>query len=62
MKKICLKCGCNSFIYDRSLGGRIVCKRCGSCSIGYKGFLSLKNKNFLYLMIIFVIFLIIVIL
>ena len=62
MKKICLRCGCNSFISDRSLGGRIVCKRCGSSSIGYKGFLSLKNKNLLYLMIIFVVFLIIIIL
>ena len=60
MKKICLRCGCNSFISDRSLGGRIVCKRCGSSSIGYKGFLSIKNKNFLYLMIILVVFLIVI--
>ncbi len=62
MKKICLRCGCDSFISDRSLGGRIVCKRCGSSSIGYKGSLPLKNKNFLYLMIIFVVLLIIIIL
>ena len=62
MKKICLRCGCNSFISDRSLGGRIVCKRCGSSSIGYKGFVSPKNKNILYLMIIIVVFLIIIIL
>ena len=65
MKKICLRCGCNSFISDRSLGGRIVCKRCGSSSIGYmgyEGFLSLKNKNFLYLMIIVVVVFVIIIL
>ena len=62
MKKICLKCGGNSLISDRSLGGRIVCKRCGSSSIGYKGFLSVKNKKFFYLMIIFVVFFIIIIL
>ena len=62
MKKICLKCGGNSLISDRSLGGRIVCKRCGSSSIAYKGFLPLKNKNFLYLLIIILVFLIIIIL
>jgi len=60
MKKICLRCGSNNFISDRSLGGKIVCKRCGSSSISYKGFSINKNKNLLYLIIIIVIFLIIV--
>ena len=61
MKKTCLRCGCNSFISDRSLGGKIVCKRCGSSSISYKGFSLHKNKNFLYLIILFVVLLIIII-
>ena len=59
MKKICLRCGCNSFISDRSLGGRIVCKRCGSSSIKYKGFSFSKNKNILYLILIFIVILIV---
>jgi len=62
MNKICLRCGCSSFISDRSLGGRIVCKRCGSSSIGYKGFSFIKNKNLIYLLIIVLVFLIIIIL
>ena len=62
MKKVCLKCGCQSFISDRSLGGKIVCKRCGSSSITYKGFQITKNRNFSFLIIIFVVFLIIIIL
>ena len=62
MKKICLKCGGTGLISDRSLGGRIVCKRCGSSSIGYKNFSYFKNKNFLFLIIILVVFLIIIIL
>ncbi len=60
MKKICLRCGCNSLISDRSLGGKIVCKKCGSSYIGYKGLTYLKSRNILYLMIIFVVFLIII--
>ena len=28
--KFCLNCGCTSFVSDRSLGGKIVCFKCGS--------------------------------
>ncbi len=62
MKKVCSRCGCKSFISDRSLGGRIVCKRCGSSSIRNNGFASPKNKNFLFLTIVFVVLVIVIIL
>ena len=61
-KNFCARCGSDIFISDRSLGGKIVCKRCGSSSISYKGFSAPKNKNFLYLMIIILVFLLIIIL
>ncbi len=62
MKKVCLNCGCQSFISDRSLGGKIVCKRCGSSSITYKGLQITKNRNLSFLIIIVVVFLLIIIL
>ena len=61
-KKICGRCGSSKLISDRSLGGKIVCVKCGSSFIKTKGFLNSSNKNFYYLLLILlVIFLVVLI-
>ena len=59
--KICGNCGSKYFISDRSLGGRIVCKICGSSSVKSLGLVNSKNKNVYYLLLIFSVFLLILI-
>ena len=61
-KKICANCGSNKLISDRSLGGKIVCVKCGSSFIKTKGLLNSSNRNFYYLLLILlVIFLVVII-
>ena len=60
-RKICIYCGGYNLIADRSLGGKIICKNCGSSSFRNKGFSITKNKKYL-LIIIFLTVLLIVIL
>ena len=58
--KICEICGSNRLISDRSLGGKLICSKCGSSKIGY-GPLSKKNKKrSLYLLLVLIVILIIV--
>ena len=51
-KRICGRCGSTNLISDRSLGGKIVCVKCGSSFIKTKGVLNTKNRNFFYLLLI----------
>jgi len=58
--KICLNCGCSSFVSDRSLGGKMVCLKCGSSAFRNKSFNQITNKKLFYFFIgIVVLFLII---
>ena len=60
--KICGTCGSSKLISDRSLGGKIVCVKCGSSFIKTKGILTSSNRNFYYiLLILLVIFLLVLI-
>ena len=58
VNKVCFNCGCSSFVSDRSLGGKIVCSRCGSSSIKNKSSSFLKNKKFVFLIIAVAIFIV----
>ena len=61
-KRICGRCGSSNLVSDRSLGGKIVCVKCGSSFIKNKGITSSSNRNFYYLiLILLVIFLVILI-
>ena len=60
--KICGRCGSSKLISDRSLGGKIVCVKCGSSIIKTRGLLTSSNRNFYYfLLILLVIFLVVLI-
>ena len=60
--KICGRCGSSKLISDRSLGGKIVCVKCGSSFIKTKGTLNSSNKKLYYLLLILlVIFLVVII-
>ena len=62
VNKICGRCGSNNLISDRSLGGKIVCVKCGSSFIKTKGLINSTNRNFYYLLLILlVIFLVVLI-
>ena len=58
--KFCLNCGNSSFVSDRSLGGKLICVKCGSSSIRYKSSFSIKNKSIIYLFIGILILIIII--
>ncbi len=59
-KRICGRCGSSNLISDRSLGGKIVCVKCGSSFIKTKGLINSSNRNFYYLLLIlFIIFFVI---
>ena len=61
-KRVCGRCGSGNLISDRSLGGKIVCVKCGSSFIKTKGLLNSTNRNFYYLLLILlVIFLVVLI-
>ena len=59
--KICLNCGSSDLVSDRSLGGKMVCFKCGSSSFRNKSFFQIKNKKVFYLVISLIILLIIII-
>jgi len=60
-KRICGRCGSSNLISDRSLGGKIVCVKCGSSFLKTKGIVSSSNRNFYYLiLILLVIFLVLI--
>ena len=61
-KRICGRCGSSNLISDRSLGGKIVCVKCGSSIVKTRGLLTSSNRNFYYfLLILLVIFLVVLI-
>ena len=58
--RICFNCGGSSFVSDRSLGGKIVCSKCGSSLFKNKPSAFLKNKKFVFLAIAIAIFIIVI--
>ena len=59
--KICLNCGSSDLVSDRSLGGKMVCFKCGSSSFRNKSFSPLGNKKIIYFVIALIVLLIVVI-
>ena len=59
--KVCLNCGNNSFVSDRSLGGRMVCLKCGSFSFKNNSHSLIRDKKIIYLLIGVIVLLIIII-
>tara|TARA_B100000965_G_C19405853_1_gene675375 strand:- start:581 stop:763 length:183 start_codon:yes stop_codon:yes gene_type:complete len=59
--KICNKCGSSDLVSDRSLGGKMVCFKCGSSSFGKKYFYPRLNKKIIYILIGIIILLIVII-
>ena len=54
--KICLNCGSSDLVSDRSLGGKMVCFKCGSSSFKNKSFLPIQNKKIIYFVIALLIY------
>tara|TARA_S200000501_G_C20413419_1_gene564593 strand:- start:271 stop:504 length:234 start_codon:yes stop_codon:yes gene_type:complete len=59
--KICLNCGSSDLVSDRSLGGKMVCFKCGSSSFKKKSFSSSGNKKIFYVVIALIILLLVII-
>ena len=59
--KLCGRCGSTNLISDRSLGGKIVCVKCGSSFIKTRSLISSGNRNFYYLLLILVVILLVLI-
>ena len=59
--KICLNCGSTDLVSDRSLGGKMVCFKCGSSSLGNKSFSTRGYKKFIYVVIALFVLLIVII-
>ena len=59
--KICLNCGSSDVVSDRSLGGKMVCFKCGSSSFRNKSFSPFVNKKFIYFVIALIILLLVII-
>ena len=60
VNRICFNCGGSSFVSDRSLGGKIVCSKCGSSSFKNNSHSFLKGKYLIFLAIGIAIFIIII--
>ena len=60
VNRVCLNCGSSTFVSDRSLGGKIVCSKCGSSSIKIKSSPFLRRKNLLFILLAIIIFLIVI--
>ena len=61
VNRVCFNCGSSTFVSDRSLGGKIVCSKCGSSSIKIKSSLFFINEKLIYFAIGIAIFIIIII-
>tara|TARA_Y100000991_G_C21789206_1_gene270586 strand:- start:404 stop:595 length:192 start_codon:yes stop_codon:yes gene_type:complete len=59
--KICLNCGCSNLVSDRSLGGKMVCFKCGSSSFRNRTFSPFGNKKTIYFVIALIVLFIILI-
>ena len=51
VSKICQNCGSSDLVSDRSLGGKMVCSKCGSSAFKKKSFSPFRNKLFIYILI-----------
>ena len=60
LNRVCLNCGSSSIVSDRSLGGKIVCSRCGSSKFKNKSFKFLKRNKLVFLVIVIAIFIIVI--
>jgi len=49
--RVCFNCGSSSLVSDRSLGGKIVCSKCGSSLFRNKTSSFLKSKKLLFIAI-----------
>ena len=58
--KICLNCGSSDLVSDRSLGGKMVCFKCGSSSFQNKSFTRIQYKKIIYFLIALIVLLIVV--
>ena len=59
--KICLNCGSSDIVSDRSLGGKMVCFKCGSSSFRNQSFAPIIKKKFIYFVIALIILLIVIV-
>ena len=60
LDRVCFNCGNSSLVSDRSLGGRIVCSKCGSSSFKKKSSSFLNSKKLVFLAIAIAIFIIVI--
>ena len=60
VNRVCFNCGSSSLVSDRSLGGKIVCARCGSSLFKNKSSSFLKSKNLIFLAIAIAILIIVI--
>jgi len=58
--RVCFNCGSSSFVSDRSLGGKIVCSKCGSSLFRKKTSSLFNKKKLIFLAIGIAIFIIII--
>ena len=60
VNRVCFNCGSSSFVSDRSLGGKIVCTKCGSSLFKNKSSSFFKSKKLVFLAIAIVIFIVVI--
>jgi len=60
VNRVCFNCGSSSVVSDRSLGGKIVCSKCGSASFKKKNSSFLKSRKLVFIAIAIAIFIIII--
>ncbi len=60
VNRVCFNCGSSSFVSDRSLGGKIVCSKCGSSIFKNKSSSLLNRKKIIFPAIGIAIFIIII--
>ena len=58
--RVCFNCGSSSFVSDRSLGGKIVCSKCGSSLFRKNKSSFFNKKKLIFLAIGIAIFIIII--
>ena len=59
--KVCLNCGSSELVSDRSLGGKMVCFKCGSSSFKNRSISPFRNKKIIYIIIALIVLLIVII-
>ena len=59
--RFCLNCGCSAFVSDRSLGGKMVCIKCGSSLFRTRTFSQKNSKQIFFFVIALLVVVIIII-